>query len=146
MENLSTSDSVRKWTRVSLTLPRHHFDDASMLAWNLGGFWRDNPLNNKVFTYVVWWKHCRVCKQCGVGLTCKISISVILCLTESLFDLIMEVSGHHIKEQPPLDQVWCMLLAEDIVMCSTRREEVERKLWNGEPQWKIEETGYLRRN
>ena len=36
----------------------------------------------------------------------------------------MDVLGRGINEQSP----WCMLFADDIVLCSTRREEVERKL------------------
>ena len=37
---------------------------------------------------------------------------------------ILDVMGRGIKEQPP----WCMLFADDIVLCSTRRDHVERKL------------------
>ena len=45
-------------------------------------------------------------------------------LSPYLFDLLMDVPGRGIKEQPS----WCMLFADDIVLCSTIREEVERKL------------------
>ena len=38
--------------------------------------------------------------------------------------MMLDVMGRGIKEQPPL----CMLFADDIVMCSTRRDHVERKL------------------
>ena len=45
-------------------------------------------------------------------------------LSPYLFDMILDVMGRGIKEQPP----WCMLFADDIVLCSTRRDHVERKL------------------
>ena len=38
--------------------------------------------------------------------------------------MILDVMGRGIDEQPP----WCMLFADDIVLCSTRRDHVERKL------------------
>ena len=38
--------------------------------------------------------------------------------------MILDVMGRGIKEQPP----WCILFADDIVLCSTRRDHVERKL------------------
>ena len=38
--------------------------------------------------------------------------------------MILDVMGRGMKEQP----AWCVLLADDIVLCSTRRERVERKL------------------
>ena len=41
-----------------------------------------------------------------------------------MFDMILDVMGRGIKEQPPR----CMLFADDIVLCSTRRDHVERKL------------------
>ena len=37
--------------------------------------------------------------------------------------MILDVMGPGIKEQPP----WCMLFADVIVLCSTRRYHVERK-------------------
>ena len=45
-------------------------------------------------------------------------------LSPYLFDMIMAVMGRGIKEQPS----WCMLFADDIVLCSARRYHVERKL------------------
>ena len=64
----------------------------------------------------------------SVGLTRTITVRVGLhqgsSLSPYLFDLVMDVLGRGVKEQPP----WCMQFADDIVLCSTRREEVERKL------------------
>ena len=62
-----------------------------------------------------------------IGLTGKITVRVGLhqgSLSSYLFDMILDVMGRGIKEQPP----WCMLFADDIVLCSTRRDHVERKL------------------
>ena len=41
-----------------------------------------------------------------------------------LFAMIMDVLACGIKDLSP----WCMLYADDIVLCGTRREEVEKKL------------------
>ena len=64
----------------------------------------------------------------SIGLTGKITVRVGLhqgsSLSPYLFDMILDVMGQGIKEQPP----WCMLFADDIVLGSTRREHVERKL------------------
>ena len=40
-----------------------------------------------------------------------------------LFDLVMDVMSRGIKDQAP----WCMLFADDIVICCNSREEVEQK-------------------
>ena len=47
-------------------------------------------------------------------------------LSPYLFDLIMDVLARGVKEQAP----WCMLFADDIALCSTSKEEVERKAEN----------------
>ena len=64
----------------------------------------------------------------SIGLTGKITVRVGLhqgsSLSPYLFDMILDVMGRGIKEQPP----WCMLFADDILLCSTRRDHVERKL------------------
>ena len=63
----------------------------------------------------------------SIGLTGKITVRVGLhqgsSLSPHLFDMILDVMGRGIKEQPP----WCMRCADDIVLCSTRRDHVERK-------------------
>ena len=69
----------------------------------------------------------------SVGLTEWIPVRVGLhqgsSLSPYLFDLIMDVLSEGIKDQSP----WCMLFADDIVLCCTSREEVERKIeyWRG---------------
>lgn len=69
----------------------------------------------------------------SVGLTDKFLVRVGLhqgsSLSPYLFNLIMDVLAQGVRDQSP----WCMLFADDIVLCSTRREEVERKLeeWRG---------------
>ena len=45
-------------------------------------------------------------------------------LSPYLFAMIMDVLAHGIKDLSP----WCMLYADDIVLCGTRREVVEKKL------------------
>ena len=66
--------------------------------------------------------------QTRIGLTGKITVRVGLhqgsSLSPYLFDMILDVMGRGIKEQSP----WCMLFADDILLCSTRRDHVERKL------------------
>ena len=64
----------------------------------------------------------------SVGLTDKIPVSVGLhqrsTLIPYLFRISMDVSACRIKDLSP----WCMLYANDIVLCDTKREEVEKKL------------------
>ena len=45
-------------------------------------------------------------------------------LSPYLFAMIMDVLAHGIKDL----SLWCMLYADDIVLCGTRREVVEKKL------------------
>ena len=65
----------------------------------------------------------------SVGLTDKIPVSVGLhqgsSMIKYLFALTMDVTAYRIKDLSP----WCMLYADDIVLCGTRREEVEKKNW-----------------
>ncbi|XP_068211713.1 uncharacterized protein [Palaemon carinicauda] len=50
-------------------------------------------------------------------------------LSSYLFHLVMDVVTQGIRDQPPL----CMLFADDVILCSTRREVVEEKLeWRRE--------------
>ena len=62
----------------------------------------------------------------SIGLTGKITVRVGLhqgsSLSPYLFDIILDVMGRGIKEP------WSMLFADDIVLCSTTRYHVERKL------------------
>ena len=62
------------------------------------------------------------------GITDMIPVGVWLhqvsSLSPYLFARIMDVLAHGIKDLPP----WCMLYADDIVLCGTRREVVEKKL------------------
>ena len=44
-------------------------------------------------------------------------------LSPYLFAMIMDVLAHGIKDLSP----WCMLYADDIVLCGTRSEVVEKK-------------------
>ena len=64
----------------------------------------------------------------SIGVAGKITVRVGLhqgsSLSPYLFDMILDVIRRGIKEQPP----WCMLFADDTVLCSTRRDRVERKL------------------
>ena len=64
----------------------------------------------------------------SIGVTGKITGRLGLhqgsSLSPYLFDMILDVMGPGIKHQPPS----CMLFANDIIMCSTRRYHVERKL------------------
>ena len=69
----------------------------------------------------------------SIGLTGKITVRVGLhqgsSLSPYLFDMILYVMGRGVKEQPP----WCMLFADDIVLCIARRDHVERKV----DEWRI---------
>ena len=69
----------------------------------------------------------------SIGLTGKITVTVGLhqgsSLRPYLFDMILGVMGRGSKGQPR----WCMLFADDIVLCSTRRDHVERK----HEEWRI---------
>ena len=69
----------------------------------------------------------------SIGLTGKITVRVGLhqgsSLSLYLFDIILNKMGRSTKEQPP----WCMLFADDIVLCSTRIDHVEREL----EEWRI---------
>ena len=64
----------------------------------------------------------------SVGLTDKLPVGVGLhqgsSLSPYLFAMIFDVLAHGIKDISP----WCMLYADDIVLCGTRREVVEKKL------------------
>ena len=89
----------------------------------------------------------------SVGLTDTIPVSVGLpqgsSLGPYLFAMIMDVLAGGIKDLSP----WCMLYADDIVLCGTRREEVENKLEEWRRAMKdrglkinIKKTVYLRFN
>ena len=64
----------------------------------------------------------------SIGLTRKITVRVGLhqgfSLSLYLFDIILDVMGRSTNEQPP----WCMLFVDDIALCSTRIDHVEREL------------------
>jgi len=64
----------------------------------------------------------------SVGTTGWISVKVGLhqgfSLSPYLFDLIMEVLAEGVKEQAP----WCMMIADDIFVASTSKEEIGCKL------------------
>ena len=69
----------------------------------------------------------------SIGLTGKTTVRVGLhqgsSLSLYLFDIILDMMGRSTEEQPP----WCMLFADDIVLCSTRIYHVEREL----EEWRI---------
>ena len=63
-----------------------------------------------------------------MGLTKRFPVNVGLhqgsALSPYIFDLVMDVVTQGIRDQSP----WCMLFADDIVLCSNSREVVEEKL------------------
>ena len=67
----------------------------------------------------------------SVGLTGSIPVRVGLhqgsALSPYLFDLIMDVISQGIRDQSP----WCMLFADDIMICSIDREIVEENYNSG---------------
>lgn len=74
------------------------------------------------------YKGARTRVRSSAGFTRWLSVRVGLhqgsSLSPYLFDIIMDVLAEGVKERPP----WCMLFADDIVLCCTTREEVERRL------------------
>ena len=71
----------------------------------------------------------QVKSKTSIGVTDKITVRGGLhhlgsSLSPYLFDMILGVMGRGIEEQPP----WCMLFAYDIVLSSSRRDHVDRKL------------------
>ena len=64
----------------------------------------------------------------NVGLIDKMSVGVwlhqISSLSPYLFALFIDVLACGIEDLSP----WCMLLADDMALCSTRKVEVEKKL------------------
>ena len=76
------------------------------------------------------YKGVRTQVKSAVGLTRHVPVMVGLhqgsALSPYLFNLVMDVMTNSIKEKAP----WCMMFADDIVLCSTNREEVEQKLEN----------------
>ena len=55
-------------------------------------------------------------------------------LSPYLFAMLMDVLARGIKDLSP----WCMLYADDIVLCVTSSEVVEKKLKSGEGLWKTD--------
>ena len=68
----------------------------------------------------------------SVGLTGWIPVRVGLhqgsALSPYLFNLVMDVTSYTVRDQAP----WCILYADDIMICDTSREAVEAKL----EQWR----------
>ena len=66
----------------------------------------------------------------SIGLTEWLQVGVGLhqgsALSPYLFDLVMDVISEEVREPSP----WCMMFADDIVICSTNRNSVELKLEN----------------
>ena len=60
------------------------------------------------------------------GIQVKVGLHQGSSLSPYLFDLIMDVLAMGVREESP----WCMLFADDIALCSTSKEEVERKTEN----------------
>ncbi|XP_068228009.1 uncharacterized protein [Palaemon carinicauda] len=65
----------------------------------------------------------------SIGLTESLPVNVRLhqwsALSPHLFYLVMDVVTQGIRDQSP----WRMLFADDIILCSTRQEVLEEKLW-----------------
>ncbi|XP_068227991.1 uncharacterized protein [Palaemon carinicauda] len=70
----------------------------------------------------------------SIGLTESFPVNVglhqVSALSPYLFDLVMDVVTQDIRDQSP----WCMFFADDVILCSTRREEVEKK----QEEWRRE--------
>ncbi len=70
--------------------------------------------------------------QTSVGLTEKIEVKVGLhqgsSLSPYLFDLTIDVMARLIVDS----SAWCMLFADDIVLCSTKRENLGKSWWSEE--------------
>ncbi|KAI5720850.1 hypothetical protein M8J77_012470 [Diaphorina citri] len=64
----------------------------------------------------------------SVGVTEQIPVKVGLhqgsALSPFLFDIIMDVLSDHVRKEAP----WCMMFADDVVLCGTNAEEMEEEL------------------
>ena len=94
--------------------------------------WRCMRKNGVTEKYVMivqdMYEGVRTLVKSSVGLTDMIPVGVGLhqgsSLSPYLFAMIMDVLARGIKDISP----WCMLYADDIVLCGTRSEVVEKKL------------------
>ena len=76
------------------------------------------------------YRECRTQVRSSIGLTEWLQVGVGLrqgsALSPYLFDLVMDVISEKVRELSP----WCMMFADDVVICSTNRNSVELKLEN----------------
>ena len=80
----------------------------------------------------------RALVKSSVGITDMIPVGVgrhqWSSLSPNIFAMLMDVLARGIKDLSP----WCMLYADDIVLCVTSSEVVEKKLKSGEGLWKTD--------
>ena len=86
------------------------------------------------------YKNVKTLVRTSVGETNEFSVNVGLhqgsALSPYLFDLVVDAATSDIKSESP----WSILFADDIVLCSSRQEDLQRKL----EQWReaLENRGF----
>ncbi|KAK3559379.1 hypothetical protein QTP86_012788 [Hemibagrus guttatus] len=85
------------------------------------------------------YERCRTVVRCAVGQTEEFKVEVGLhqgsALSPFLFAIVMDQLSEEVRQESP----WTMMFADDIVICSESREQVEENLERWRLRWREEE-------